>query len=108
MANPHPQNTRAEWESLYHQLASNAPSMQRDFPSVPPKITPLITNPACPEHCTRHFVDRILTCPACGAAPYHIMSHQWPWSEGHYWHTVEPIDGAPAYHKACPACKGAL
>ena len=42
MTAPNPQNSRQEWEQVYHNLASNAPGYQRDFPSVPPKITPLV------------------------------------------------------------------
>lgn len=109
---PNPNSTRQEWEQLYHNLSSSAPNLQRDFPSVPPKITPLVNEPVCDEekaHCRRHFVDREIVC-ACGAKPYVVVAHEWPWSEGHYWHKVESQNGAPPYEPArqCPQCQRSL
>lgn len=106
---PNPNSTRQEWEQLYHQLSQSGGNVRADFAPVAPKVTPLVNDPTCPEHCTRHEIDREIVC-ACGARPYVVMLHQWPWSEGHYWHKVEPQNGAPPYEPArqCPQCQRSL
>ena len=108
MSAPNPQNSRQQWEEVYHNLASNQPGFQRDFPQMPPKITPLVNKPQCDDHCTRHEVDRPILCGTCGAHAYNVVAHQWPWSDGHYWHSVEPVNGARPYNKVCPNCEGTI
>lgn len=108
MPNPNPNNSRQEWEQLYHNLSQGLGGLRTDFAPVPPKVTPLVNDPKCEEHCKRHFVERVIECGTCGAKPYQIVCHEWPWSEGHYWHAIEPRNGAPEYRKACPSCGGAI
>ena len=100
------QNPRFEWEHVFQSLHQN--QIRTDLPSVPPKVTPLVTNPACPDHCTAHHVDRKIVCGSCGAHVYNAVMHQWPWSEGHYWSRYEPVNGAPDYNRICPNCQGPI
>lgn len=64
-------------------------------------------NPTCPEHCSgKHGTDGVLTCPKCRRAKYRIVTHEWSHQEGHYWNTVEPLNGAAPYHHRETRCCG--
>ena len=77
------------WEDLLRQRLPDS------LPAVPRMETPLVRAPTCPDHCARHHVEGEIRCPRCQGQGYRIVNHEWPWSEGHYWISYDPIDGAP-------------
>ena len=52
--------------------------------------------PTCPEQCSGgHSVDSHILCPRCGGVGYRVINHEWPGQVGHYWVTLEPVNGRP-------------
>lgn len=68
-------------------------------------VTPEIPHPTCPDHCRRHFVEAVIKCRRCRGEAYHVLAHEWPHSEGHYWHSTLPVNGSAAYVSS-PVCCG--
>ena len=66
--------------------------------------TPTVPHPECPTHCRRHEPEATLRCPKGHGAPYVLVAHEWLWTEGHYFYTIEPLEGAPAKANGCPLC----
>ena len=92
------------------------PTWQRIYadglPGLPPVSrfeTPLVRNPECPQHCARHHVEDVIGCPKGHGGAFHAMAHEWPWSEGHYWYSYDPVNGATRLTRAiCIDCGAAM
>ena len=71
--------------------------------------TPRVPHPACPEHCSgRHTTDGVLVCPSCQVPAYRVVGHEWLYTEGHYWWSLEPMNGSPplmAPERVHPPCR---
>lgn len=57
--------------------------------------TPLVPTPTCPTHCRHHTVDSVIVCRRCGGERAHVLAHEWPASEGHYWHSLRDMGTGP-------------
>lgn len=93
----------AEWQRVYTD-----PKVRAGVPSAPetPHVTPLVRQPTCPEHCRNHHVEAQMTCVTCGGVAYDLVAHEWPWTNGHYWYSFTPRNGAPPHEKGMPMCCG--
>lgn len=67
---------------------------------------PMIVNPECPKDCARHDTEAYLLCPRCQTRAYAVVAHLYPWESGHFWYTVEPVNGSPTDPRAthCRDC----
>lgn len=92
-----------EWRRIYAD-----PKVRAGVPSAPdpPHQTPLVREPTCPAHCSHHHVEGQMVCRHCGGIAYNVVAHEWPWTEGHYWYSLEPRNGAPPHRKGTPECCG--
>ena len=74
-------------------------------PPAPPPGTPV-----CATHCAgAHHYDGEVTCVSCGGVAYRLKAHQWIHMEGHYFYSLEAVNGAPAEmpkHPTCTRCGG--
>ena len=58
--------------------------------------TPTVRRPTCPTHCSgRHMTDGVLVCPDCRVPAYNVVGHEWLYTEGHYWWSLEARNGSP-------------
>jgi len=97
---------REDWARIYGETrAATLPGSGRHS-------TPHVPDPKCPGHCSgKHSVDGVIRCDKCGGIAYQVWSHEWPWTEGHNWTEVRPVNKAPIYERfgpttICPLCKG--
>ena len=78
-------------------------------PPSPRLSVPVVRIPICTEHCSgRHHVEALIYCPGCQVPAYKLWAHEWLHSEGHYFYSREPMNGAPPDLTACPDCGEAL
>lgn len=73
-------------------------------PAVAPLAVPRVRAPKCEEHCSgRHEHDGIMQCPNCRVPAYRIIAHEWAHQDGHYFHSLEPMNGFAIQEKS-PKC----
>src|SRR2546428_818731 len=66
-----------------------------------------IATPTCDQHCSgRHEIDGKMVCPKCKGVGYLVTLHEYPHMEGHYFTTLEPINGSPQWGSlTTPICR---
>jgi len=76
-------------------------------PLAPPVSVP---HPTCPEHCSgKHAPDGVMVCRSCGGEKYRVIAHEYAWREGHYFNSVEPLNGAGPYDvRETTCCRATL
>lgn len=79
---------------------------QGRMPFQPRLEIPRVTKPQCPEHCSgRHQTDGVMQCPHCKVPAYRVVLHEWFHMEGHYFNSMEPMNGAAAVARSeTPVC----
>lgn len=97
-----------EWNRVYTTLPPGG-----GMRGYTPHSTPYVPHPTCPEHCSgKHRVEGVLRCDKCKSEAYRVISHEWPWTEGHHWTEFRPANGAPRYDAfgpmICPLCGGGI
>jgi hypothetical protein len=58
--------------------------------------TPRVNKPTCEEHCSgKHKPEGIIQCNKCQTVGYVVIAHEWNTSDGHYFYSLDPRNGAP-------------
>lgn len=79
-----------KWDKIY------AKPLQVNLPPVAPTVTPRVNKPNCLQHCTgNHHPEGVLRCMKCQTIAYKVIAHEWLYQEGHYFYSIESMNGAP-------------
>lgn len=88
--------TEQEWNHIFGKDGVHREPAK--LPAVTKLVTPRVHNPVCPDHCgPRHEVDGLVVCTHCQVPKYRVVLHEWFHTEGHYWNSLEPMNGAPPH-----------
>ena len=82
-------------DETWHDIYSGRGESPR-VPVAPRLVIPRVARPEHPKHCgDRHGTDGWVACPHCQVPAYQVVTHEWFHMSGHYWHSLEPMNGSP-------------
>lgn len=97
------------WQDIYGRDASREHGAIAVDPATPPPTSiPRAITPTHERDCSgRHEIDGVLRCPSCRAAGYFVVLHEYKHQDAHFFTTVDPANGSPAWTKdaACRDCR---
>ena len=80
-------------ERDHDEIMRNVPPLK--LPAQRTSVAPTAT-PTCERDCSgRHETDGVIVCVRCGRAKYQVVLHEWRHQNGHYFTSMEPMNGAP-------------
>ena len=66
---------------------------------------PVVSRPTCENSCSgRHETEGIVQCPNCKVPAYRIVTHEWSHQEGHWFYTLDPLNGMKPSDGMTPIC----